>query len=203
MIAQLTGTLLESTPTTAVVDVQGVGYEVQTPLSTQEKLPPFQHKVTLYTTLVVREDSMTLYGFASRQEKRFFETVVNSVKGFGPRLALAALSAMPVSALCQAIATENLALLSKISGIGKKSAAQFVLDMKGRIEEFGATAAASPIPGAASLGAAAQDAVKALETLGYKHDDAMRAVAEITANSGEKELSTSEIIKLSLGRFRG
>ena len=198
MIAQLTGTLLESTPTTAVVDVQGVGYEVQTPLSTQEKLPPLQHKVTLYTTLVVREDSMTLYGFASRQEKRFFETVVNSVKGFGPRLALAALSAMPVSALCQAIATENLALLSKISGIGKKSAAQFVLDMKGRIEEFGATAAASPIPGAASL-----DAVKALETLGYKHDDAMRAVAEITANSGEKELSTSEIIKLSLGRFRG
>ncbi len=196
MIAQLTGTLLESTPTTAVVEVQGVGYEVQTPLSTQEKLPPLQHKVTLYTTLVVREDSMTLYGFASRQEKRFFETVVNSVKGFGPRLALAALSAMPVSALCQAIATENLALLSKISGIGKKSAAQFVLDMKGRIE-------ASPIPGAASLGAAAQDAVKALETLGYKHDDAMRAVAEITANSREKELSTSEIIKLSLGRFRG
>ena len=120
MIAQLTGTLLESTPTTAVVEVQGVGYEVQTPLSTQEKLPPLQHKVTLYTTLVVREDSMTLYGFASRQEKRFFETVVNSVKGFGPRLALAALSAMPVSALCQAIATENLALLSKISGIGKK-----------------------------------------------------------------------------------
>ena len=202
MIAQLTGTLLESTPTTAVVEVQGVGYEVQTPLSTQEKLPPLQHKVTLYTTLVVREDSMTLYGFASRQEKRFFETVVNSVKGFGPRLALAALSAMPVSALCQAIATENLALLSKISGIGKKSAAQFVLDMTGRLEEFGATPA-SPIPGAASLGAAAQDAVKALETLGYKHDDAMRAVAEITANSREKELSTSEIIKLSLGRFRG
>ncbi|MGN0867349.1 MAG: Holliday junction branch migration protein RuvA [Oligosphaeraceae bacterium] len=208
MIAQLTGTLLESTPASVVVDVQGVGYEVLTPLSTQEKLPPPMGKVTLHTSLVVREDAVTLYGFLTRREKRLFETIIGSVKGFGPRMALAVLSAMPLEALFQAIAQEDLKTLSRINGVGKKSAAQLVLDMKGRLEEFGGVSS-SPAPGTAAasspgaLPPQAQDAVKALETLGFRHEDARRAVEALLAESPDGEqLSSSSLIRRALARFR-
>ena len=209
MIAQLTGTLLESTPASVVVDVQGVGYEVLTPLSTQEKLPPPMGKVTLHTSLVVREDAVTLYGFLTKREKRLFETIIGSVKGFGPRMALAVLSAMPWEALSQAIAQEDLKTLSRINGVGKKSAAQLVLDMKGRLEEFGGVPSAPAASGGAGLPASgtlpsqAQDAVKALETLGYRHEDARRAVEALLAESPDSELSSSSLIRRALARFRG
>ena len=206
MIAQLKGILLDHTLDTAVVDVHGVGFEVLIPVSTAEKLPPLDREVTLFTSMAVREDAITLYGFATRQEKRFFETIVNTVKGFGPRMALGVLSAMPIAALCQAIASEDLKTLSKISGVGKKSAAQLVLDLKGHLADFGEVGVAGPSASAAGngeLGVSAQDAVKALETLGYKHDDADRAIREILAVSDGVELSTSALITRALGKFRG
>lgn len=209
MIAQLTGTLLESTPSSVIVDVQGVGYEVMTPLSTQEKLPPPMGKVTLHTSLVVREDAMTLYGFFTRREKRLFETIIGTVKGFGPRMALAVLSAMPLEALFQAIAQEDLKTLSRISGVGKKSAAQLVLDLKGRLEEFGGTSpmAASGAPTSsvppAALSSQAQDAIKALETLGYRHEDARRAVEAVLAESTGQEPPAATLIRRALAHFRG
>lgn len=206
MIAQLTGTLLESTPSSVIVDVQGVGYEVMTPLSTQEKLPPPMGKVTLHTSLVVREDAMTLYGFFTRREKRLFETIIGTVKGFGPRMALAVLSAMPLEALFQAIAQEDLKTLSRISGVGKKSAAQLVLDLKGRLEEFGGTSPmAAPTSSAppAALSSQAQDAIKALETLGYRHEDARRAVEAVLAESTGQEPPAATLIRRALAHFRG
>lgn len=208
MIAQLTGILLESTSDTAIIDVQGVGYEVFIPLSTAEKLPQWQHQVTLFTTMVVREDAITLYGFATRQEKRLFETITNSVKGFGPKSALAVLSSMPMATLMQAIAAEDLKLLSKINGVGKKSAAQLVLDMKGHLGEFTelGVAAVGNVAGAlqaSEMSPSAQDAVKALETLGYKHDDAQKAIQEVLATADGKELPTSTLITRALGKFRG
>ena len=201
---------MECTSEKAVVDVHGVGYEMLIPVSTTEKLPPVDSTVTLYTTMAVREDAITLYGFATKQEKRLFETIVNSVKGFGPRMALGVLSSMPIPALFQAVASEDLKLLSKINGVGKKSAAQLVLDLKGHLNEFGdmpaAAAAAGQAPVAASsqeFSPAAQDAIKALETLGYKHDDAQKAIQAVLADAAGQELSTSALITRSLGKFRG
>lgn len=207
MIVQLTGTLLESTADSAVVDVQGVGYEAFIPLSTSEKLPPWGHQVTLFTTMVVREDDISLYGFATRQEKRLFETIVNSVKGFGPKSALSVLSSMPMATLMQAISSEDIKLLSKINGVGKKSAAQLILDMKGHLNEFGevgpATAGVAGAASSAEMPSAAQDAVKALETLGYKHDDAQKAIQDILAENEGAELQTSALIRRALAKFRG
>ena len=111
-----------------ILDVHGVGYELLIPLSTAEKLPMPHATLTLFTYLAVREDALTLYGFLTREEKRLFSLIVNDVKGFGARLALNVLSAMSISAFCTAIASQDIKLLSKINGVGKKSAAQLLLD---------------------------------------------------------------------------
>lgn len=210
MIAQLRGILLENNADGSVVlDVNGVGYELLTPRSTQEKLPPPTREALLYTSLVVREDDMTLYGFATREEKRVFRAIVNSVKGFGPRLALTTLSAMPIPQLFQAIAQEDIKTLSRINGVGKKSAAQLVLDLKSHLAEFGTAAQAAGSAAGAAVGASqgelpvcAQDAVKALETLGYRYDDARKAVEDVMAEAAGEEIPSATIIRRALSRFR-
>lgn len=204
MIAQLTGTLVESTTETVLLDVHGVGYELLIPLSTAEKLPMPPATLTLFTYLAVREDALTLYGFLTRDEKRLFSLIVNDVKGFGARLALNVLSAMSISAFCAAIASQDIKLLSKINGVGKKSAAQLILDLKGKLDVFGgalppAAAGASGAPGA--LDAAASDAVKALTTLGFRHDDAEKVIRELLSDDPERKLSTSALITKALGRM--
>ena len=204
MIAQLTGTLIENTMDSVVVDVQGVGYELLIPLSTAEKLPMPHAPITLYTYLAVREDALTLYGFLTRAEKRLFSLIVNDVKGFGARLALNVLSAMSISAFCAAIASQDIKLLSKINGVGKKSAAQLVLDLKGKLGDFGGTlptSAANGVSASGALDAAASDAVKALTTLGFKQNDAETAIRELIAADPERKLSTSALITKALGRM--
>ena len=165
MIAQLTGILVENTMETVLLDVHGVGYELLIPLSTAEKLPLPNSPLTLFTYLAVREDALTLYGFLTRDEKRLFSLIVNDVKGFGARLALNVLSAMGIPAFCTAIANQDVKLLSKINGVGKKSAAQLLLDLKGKLGDFGDLVPANGravAPG--MLDAGAVDAVKALVT---------------------------------------
>ena len=198
MIAQLTGTLVESTMDTVVLEVNGVGYEVLIPLSTAEKLPTPRSRLTLFTYLAVREDTLTLYGFLTRDEKRLFTLIVNDVKGFGARLALNVLSSMSVSAFCSAIASQDIKLLGKINGVGKKSAGQLILDLRGKLTEFGALPTASS---AAALDTTASDAVKALATLGFKRDDAEKAIRELLADDPERKLSTSSLITKALGRM--
>ncbi|MBR6470420.1 MAG: Holliday junction branch migration protein RuvA [Victivallales bacterium] len=198
MIAQLTGTLVESTMDTVVLEVNGVGYEVLIPLSTAEKLPTPRSRLTLFTYLAVREDALTLYGFLTRDEKRLFTLIVNDVKGFGARLALNVLSSMSVSAFCSAIASQDIKLLGKINGVGKKSAGQLILDLRGKLTEFGALPTASS---AAALDTTASDAVKALATLGFKRDDAEKAIRELLADDPERKLSTSSLITKALGRM--
>ena len=203
MIAQLTGNLVENTMDSAILDVHGVGYELLIPLSTAEKLPTPHATITLFTYLAVREDALTLYGFLTRDEKRLFSLIVNDVKGFGARLALNVLSAMSISAFCTAIASQDIKLLSKINGVGKKSAAQLVLDLKGKLGDFGGALptppAASAAPGA--LDTAAADAVKALVTLGFKQNDAETAIRELVAADPERKLSTSALITKALSRM--
>ena len=202
MIAQLTGELVESTLGTAVVDVNGVGYEAQIPLSTAEHLPQPHSRVTLFTYLAVREDALTLYGFLTHAEKQLFELVLENVKGFGPKLALNVISSMSVSAFCAAVANQDLKLLSKISGVGKKSAAQLLLDLKGKLGGLGGgAAAAQPGAAAAQLTPAAKDAVAALETLGFKRDDAQSAIQALLAE--KPDLSSESLIRQALARMSG
>ena len=201
MIAQLTGTLLENTMDSVILDVHGVGYELLIPLSTAEKLPMPHATLTLFTYLAVREDALTLYGFLTHEEKRLFSLIVNDVKGFGARLALNVLSAMSISAFCTAIASQDIKLLSKINGVGKKSAAQLVLDLKGKLGDFGGALPTVSGTATGALDAAASDAVKALTTLGFKQNDAETAIRELVAADPDRKLSTSALITKALARM--
>lgn len=204
MIARLTGELLESSLLDAIVDVNGVGYRLLLPMSTVERLPQPGSKVTLHTYLAVREDAMTLYGFLTREEKQLFQLIVDNVKGFGPRLALNVLSSMSVSAFCGAVAAQDAKLLSSINGVGKKSASQLLLDLKGKVDGF--TSAVRPA--AANVAGATgqqemQDAVAALETLGFRGADAKRTVEEIVAAEPAREFSSESLIRQALARMSG
>lgn len=204
MIAQITGELIESSMQLATVDVNGVGYELSLPLSTVEQLPHLHERVTLYTYLAVREDAMQLFGFITKAEKTLFRLIVDNVKGFGPRLALSVLSSMSVSAFCNAVSRQDVKLLSQINGVGKKSAAQLLLDLKGKLGSLGdaPSAASAAGAGAAEFTPEAEDAIAALGTLGFKPDDARRAVAEIIAeSSGNAALPASAFIRKALSRM--
>ena len=132
MITFLNGTLTDALPTQAVIDVNGIGYEVLIPLSSFEKLPGLGQTVTLKTQLVVREDSQTLYGFATDDERDLFK-LIQSVSGIGPRLALNVLSGMSVVTFKGAIGACDVKLLSSINGVGKKTAERMVLELKDKV----------------------------------------------------------------------
>ena len=132
MITFLKGKLTDALPTQAVIDVNGIGYEVLIPLSSFEKLPELGQAVTLKTQLVVREDSQTLYGFATNDERELFR-MIQGVSGIGPRLALNVLSGMDVASFKGAIGTGDVKRLSSINGIGKKTAERMVLELKDKL----------------------------------------------------------------------
>lgn len=199
MIAHLHGILAECDLTEVVVDVQGVGYHVSVPMSTFDRLPRQGEPVRLYTHLQVREDLMQLFGFASREERQLFLLLIN-VTGIGPRLALNILSCMSVERFAQALVSEDLKALAKISGIGKRSAERLVVELREKIKQL-APAAEFAAPGAASLPADAQDAVSALETLGFKTDAARKVVQAICAEAGDKPPTAENLIRKALARL--
>ena len=137
MIVQLTGTLVSKSAPTLVVDVAGVGYEVQASLSTFDQLPAVGEQFSLLTHFVVREDAQLLFGFASERERMTFRSLVK-ISGVGPKLALAILSGMDVDILSQAIRQGDIASLTRLPGVGKKTAERLVIEMKDRIAEWGA-----------------------------------------------------------------
>ena len=197
MITQLTGILLEAELTEAVIDVQGVGYAVSIPISTYEKLPRPGEKVTLFTFLQPREDAWTLYGFISREERSFFK-LLTGISGIGPKLALNALSALSVEVLSNAIAQGDVKSLSKINGIGKRSAERMILELKDKISITvnGASSAAGP---SASQSPVAADAIAALETLGFKRDAAAKAVNALVAENPNS--SVEQILRMALAHL--
>ena len=197
MITQLTGILLEAELTEAVIDVQGVGYAVSIPISTYEKLPRPGEKVTLFTFLQPREDAWTLYGFISREERSFFK-LLTGISGIGPKLALNALSALSVEVLSNAIAQGDVKSLSKINGIGKRSAERMILELKDKISITvnGASAAAGP---SAPQSPVATDAIAALETLGFKRDAAAKSVNALVAENPNS--SVEQILRMALARL--
>jgi Holliday junction DNA helicase RuvA len=171
MITSIRGTLTESALVRAVVDVGGISYEVNVPVTTSERLPAIGSEVRLHTLAVYREDSQALYGFSSGEERDFFRLMVENVTGIGPKMALSIMSRMSLPLLRTAIRSGDTASLSKCPGIGKKTAERLVVELKGRVG-----GADGPRPSAPAEGSSHSDAVAALVALGYKLADADDAI---------------------------
>ena len=193
MIASLHGRLESLSGDGVVLNVGGIGFQVYLPTSTLSSLGNIGEEISLHTHLHLREDSVTLYGFASADELRFFQTLLG-VSGLGPRLALAMLSAMSLERLTMAVATGSTDLLTSIPGIGRKVADRLVLELKDKV------AAGWVSTPAAQLAEENTDVLAALVSLGYSASEASRAVASLPVSS---ELSLEEKIKQALGYFTG
>jgi len=191
VIASLKGKLQAIGGDWAIVDVNGIGFQVYMPTSTLSTLGAKGEEVELHTHFHLREDNATLYGFAAPEELGLFQTLI-SVSRLGPKLALAMLSAMSVEKLAMAIATGSADLLAEIPGVGKKTAHRLILELK---EKIGAGWLATPPPELAEENA---DVLTALTTLGYSVREATRAVATIPP---DQELTLEERVKLALGFF--
>jgi holliday junction DNA helicase RuvA len=185
MIGKLTGTLAEKNPPEVIVDCGGVGYEVQVPMSTFYNLPGLGERVTLLTHFVVREDAQILYGFGTAQERSTFRQLIK-ISGIGPKMALGVLSGMSVAELSQAVTLQDPNRLTKIPGIGKKTAERLMLELKGKLgADLGVHATIANDNQA--------DILQALIALGYSDRDAALALKALPADVG-----VSEGIKLAL-----
>lgn len=186
MIGRITGTLLEKHPPQVLVDVQGVAYEIDVPMSTFYHLPKSGERVTLYTHLVVREDAHLLFGFATDEERQIFRKLTK-ISGIGARIALAVLSGLSVSDLQQAVAGQDSGRLTKIPGIGKKTAERLLLELRDKLG-----AASTTAPGAATA-VGGSDAINALLGLGYNEREVAWALKQLDAS-----LSLADAIRQAL-----
>ncbi|KGM40228.1 ATP-dependent DNA helicase RuvA [Aquabacterium sp. NJ1] len=186
MIARLTGLLAEKQPPFVLVDVNGVGYEVQVPMSTFYNLPELGAKVTLLTQFIVREDAQLLYGFLTAMERESFRELIK-ISGVGPRIALALLSGLNSNELAQAVAAQDTSRLVKVPGIGKKTAERLLLELKGKLAPVLAT------PGFAATSDNQADILQALIALGYSDKEAQLALKALPA-----DVSVSDGIKQAL-----
>ena len=178
MIAHLRGKLLSKHPGQAVVEAAGVGYEVNITIPTFSALPAVGAEVAVFVHTHVREDALALFGFLKLNEKQLFEKLI-SVSGIGPKLAITILSGMATDAMVAAIQSNNVAALTRIPGIGKKTAERMVLELRDKLESFGvppAAAAASPVE---------DDVVSALVNLGYQRPLAEKVMSKLGKTDGE------------------
>ncbi|MBA3883180.1 MAG: Holliday junction branch migration protein RuvA [Chthoniobacterales bacterium] len=200
MITHVAGKLTAALPTQAIVDVNGVGYELLIPLSSYDSLPAIGQPVQVLTHLHVREDAHVLYGFMSTAERDLFRLLVNNVSGIGPKLALAVLSGMSVSNFKSAVVNADVASLSKISGLGKKTAERIVLELKDKLGVTAVWEAASASHAPTAEETQANEAVLALIALGYKQVDAHKTVRDLQEKQPEVK-SAEELVKLALKRM--
>lgn len=201
MITSISGTLVSATPLAAVIETGGFGYEVHIPVTTAERLPDPGKPVKLHTLAVYREDSQTLYGFATAEERDFFRLLVEKVTGVGPKLALSVLSKLSLPSLKGAIAAGDVGLLSKCPGIGRKTAERLVIELRDKLTptELGTVVPGDTSPVPASPGESRlRDAVLALVALGYKPADADKSVRQAATALGPGA-STEALIKRALG----
>jgi Holliday junction DNA helicase RuvA len=198
MIGRIKGTLVLKNPLEVLVDVGGVGYEIRVSMQTFYQLPAVDQSVNLYTHLVVREDAQSLYGFSQLQERALFRELIK-ISGIGPRIALAILSSMSVEEFINHVNERNFSALSRTPGIGKKTAERLTIEMKDRLKRFESLSIGAGQPVAHKVGenlpsvSIVEDAIQALMALGYKAQEAKRAVKKITINYID-ELQTSEAI---------
>jgi Holliday junction DNA helicase RuvA len=212
MIAFIEGKLVECQLNLAVIQTGGVGYEVNVPLTTSEKLPPLGESVRLHIQATYREDSQTLYGFIDRESRDFFKMIVDKVSGIGPKIALNLLGSLSLPTLKNSIAQGDVGMLSKAQGLGKKTAERIVVELKDKVLPKGSSIPAGELPrgsvasesssidnGGGQDLSAYGDAVSALLTLGYKATDADQAIRRAAEALG-KNCSTEELIRKALGR---
>ena len=189
MIAFLEGVLEEALPTQIIVNVHGVGYHVMIPLSSFERLSEPGSPVKILTHLVVREDSHVLYGFGTVGERDLFRLLLNNVSGVGPKLALAILSGMSVEMFKAAVVSGDIAAISRIKGVGKKTAERVVLELKDKVGVAAEWEAASAANAPSERDQAVHDAVLALISLGYKQLEAHKAIKQCLAESSDPPAS--------------
>lgn len=175
MIGRLSGLLLDKNPAQLIVDCNGVGYEVSVPMSTFYNLPATGERVTLLTHMVVREDAQLLYGFGTSQERELFRQLIK-ISGIGARTALGILSGMSVNDLAQAVTLQEVGRLTRIPGIGKKTAERLLLELKGKL---GAELGTAP----GTEGESSNDILSALLALGYSEKEALLAIKQVPAGS--------------------
>jgi len=197
VITFLDGILVEALPTQVVLDVQGVGYQVLIPLSSYDRLPAQGSRFRLLTHLAIREDAHVLYGFCTPEERDLFRLLIHHVTGVGPKLALAVLSGMSVTTFQGAVVASDVVSLSRISGLGKKTAERIVVELKDKVGVAAEWEAASAENAPGPAGMAVHDAVLALISLGYKQVDAHKAVKR-AANSISGKPSSEELVRGAL-----
>ena len=177
MIGRLTGILLEKNPPQILLDVQGVGYEVDVPMSTFYNLPALNERMVLHTVMVVREDAQLLYGFATHDERSAFRQLVK-ISGVGPKMALSVLSGLSLVDLASAVANKDVTRMTKIPGVGKKTAERLLLELQGKFTALPTILAKGEMPSHSA------DIVNALLALGYNEKEADWAAKQLPADAG-------------------
>ena len=188
MIGRLSGTLLEKNPPQILLDVSGIGYEVNVPMSTFYNLPKIGEKLALFTQLIVREDAHLLYGFGTEAERATFKQLLK-VSGVGPKVGLAVLSGMSVNDLAEAVATQESGRLTRVPGIGKKTAERLLLELKDKLK----VDVRITVGGEAAKPTSAADILNALMSLGYNEKEALYAIRELP-----KDVTVSDGIRQAL-----
>jgi Holliday junction DNA helicase RuvA len=194
MIGALRGRLLLKEPPLLLVDVQGVGYEVEAPASTFDRLPEPGAEVSLRTHLVIREDQHLLFGFATEAERHLFRDLIK-VNGVGARTALAILSSLSVAAFAAAVQASDAAALTRVPGVGRKTAERLIVDLRDRVPAV--TVPATGGEPAARDGSATREAYEALLALGYRPAEARQLIDQVQAPAGGK-LAAAELLRAAL-----
>lgn len=192
MIGRLTGLLLEKNPPQILLDVQGVGYEVDVPMSTFYNLPGLSERVVLHTVMVVREDAQLLYGFATHEERAAFRQLLK-ISGVGPKMALSVLSGLSLADLASAVVNKDIGRMTKIPGVGKKTAERLLLELQGKFTALPSSAARTEVSSHSA------DIVNALLALGYNEKEAEWAGKQLPADAGVSDGIRQALKLLSKG----
>ncbi len=200
MIGQIRGILIEKNPPEILVDVGGITYEIQVPMSTLYQLPDVGQEVVLHTHFVVRDDAQLLYGFCHTKDKTLFRSLIR-VNGVGPRMALVILSGMEPDEFVRVVRNNDVTAMVNMPGIGKKTAERLIVEMRDRLSEWQASEGAGSAPetqdSASTIKVFSKDAEAALIGLGYKPQQAARAIAQVLKDNLEIT-DSEELIRMSL-----
>jgi Holliday junction DNA helicase RuvA len=196
MIAHIRGILISKEPFTLVIEAGGIGYEIFSTQEAYEHAPSAGNEYRVFTRFIVREDSQTLYGFATQDERKLFDQVI-SVSGIGPKTGLAIVSSLGTNSLKEAIRSKDLIALTGIPGVGKKTAERLVVELRDKLlkEEVFTTETGAPDSGSAKI---RQEALAALVALGYNRGDAEKAIRNVIKNQPEESEKVEKLIKAAL-----
>ncbi len=199
MIGRLSGILIDHTPPYLLVDVQGVGYEVEAPLSTSSRLPELGNPITLHTHLIVREDAHVLCGFISEEERQLFRLLIK-VNSVGAKLALGILSGMNCDSFVQCVRDKDTAALTRLPGVGKKTAERLIIEIRDKLDDLSMTPTQSPTlvtPTGQTQNDANRDAISALVSLGYKPQEASKLLQKVDVDSQDSETLIKAALKIA------